>query len=80
MPVLWSFFWSLKAAHIAFNSNRASAPSKERPLFLFPDGETKAQSSTVCSWSLGELGVEGSLEIRFSESQARVFSPNEQLL
>lgn len=31
-------------------------------------------------WSLGELGVKGSLETRLSESQARVLLPSEQLL
>ena len=31
-----------------------SVPSEERPLFPLPDGETKAHSSAICSWSLGE--------------------------
>lgn len=45
---------------IVFTSNSASVPRGERkcrqPSFSFPDGETKAESSDIPSWSLEELG------------------------
>lgn len=41
---------------IVFTSNSAPVPQGERrcrqPLFSFPDGETKAESSDIPSWSL----------------------------
>lgn len=52
-----------------------------QPLFPFPVGETKAQGRDICSWSLGELGVEWSLEIRlnlrpgFCSQTSNFFSP-----